>query len=106
MVAIAVEALDDGRVVLFRPEAHAARFERSAERMGMPPFPRARLVEAVDAIVRENGRWIPPAGSGSFYVRPVEVADEPRLGLGLCERFLVVIYGSPVGNPTPVPSMP
>jgi branched-chain amino acid aminotransferase len=89
--------LADGRVVLFRLEANAKRFMRSAERIGMPPFPAERFAAAVEELIRRNLRFLPPAGIGSFYVRPVQVASEARLGLSLCEQFMVLIYGSPVG---------
>ncbi|HXV77760.1 MAG TPA: branched-chain-amino-acid transaminase [Candidatus Polarisedimenticolaceae bacterium] len=89
--------VEDGRIVLFRPESNAARFRRSAVRLGLPAFPEERFVATVAELTRRNSRWVPPAGSGSFYLRPVLLASEPRLGLGLCERFTTVFYGSPVG---------
>ncbi len=30
---------EDGRILLFRPEENARRFNKSAERMAMPPVP-------------------------------------------------------------------
>ena len=87
----------DGRILLFRPEENARRFGRSAERLGMPPFPEDEFVRVISDLVRENVRFVPPPGRGAFYVRPVQLAVEPRLGLSLCDRFAVVVYGSPVG---------
>jgi len=88
---------NDGRTLLFRPEANARRFGRSAERLGMPAFPEDEFVRIVTELVRENARFVPPAGSGAFYVRPLQLAVEPRLGLSLCDQFGVIFYGSPVG---------
>jgi branched-chain amino acid aminotransferase len=88
----------DGRILLFRPESNARRFGRSAERVGMPPFPEDEFLRVVKELVRKNTRFVPPAGSGAFYVRPVQLAVEPRLGLALCDRFGVIVYGSPVGS--------
>jgi branched-chain amino acid aminotransferase len=88
----------DGRTLLFRPDANARRFQSSAERLMLAPFPADRFVEACAGVVRRNDRFIPPAEYGSFYLRPVEVANEPKLGLGPCTKFLVVIFGSPVGT--------
>jgi len=87
----------DGRILLFRLEANARRFGRSAERVGMLPFPEDEFMQAVTELVRQNVRFVPPAGTGAFYVRPVQLAVEPRLGLSLCDHFGVVVYGSPVG---------
>lgn len=88
----------DGRILLFRLEANARRFGRSAERVGMSPFPEEEFVRAVTELVRKNVRFVPPSGCGAFYIRPVQMALEPRLGLSLCDRFGVIAYGSPVGS--------
>jgi branched-chain amino acid aminotransferase len=87
----------DGRILVFRPDANARRFGRSAARVGMPAFPEDEFLRAVAGLVRENVRFVPPTGRGSFYIRPVQVALEPRLGLSLCDQFGVIAYGSPVG---------
>jgi len=88
----------DGRILLFRLDANARRFGRSANRVGMSPFPEQEFIRAIPELVRKNVRFVPPTGRGAFYVRPVQVALEPRLGLSLCDRFGVIVYGSPVGS--------
>jgi branched-chain amino acid aminotransferase len=88
----------DGRVLLFRHRDNALRFQRSAERLLMAQFPADRFVEAVEGVVARNLRFVPPADKGSFYIRPMEHAIEPRLGLGPCAKFWVTIYGCPVGG--------
>jgi branched-chain amino acid aminotransferase len=92
------QRLDDGRILLFRPQANAERFQRSAERLMMAPFPVDQFVLACHETVRRNLRFVPPAEHGSFYLRPCEHAIEPKLGLGPCTRFMVTIFGSPVGT--------
>ena len=88
---------EDGAVQVFRPEANAARFRRSAERLSMAPFPAAEFLSAVDRLVDANRRFVPPHGQGSFYIRPMQHAIEPRLGYGACRELAVTMYGSPVG---------
>ena len=88
----------DGRVLLFRPEKNAERFQHSARRLLMEPFPVERFVETTVELVRRNARFIPPCEKGSFYIRPLEHAIEPKLGLGPCSRFAVTMFGSPVGS--------
>jgi branched-chain amino acid aminotransferase len=88
---------DDGQVQLFRPDANAARFQRSAERLSMAPFPADEFLSAVDRLVDANRRWVPPHGLGSFYVRPMQHAVEAKLGFGACRELAVTMYGSPVG---------
>jgi branched-chain amino acid aminotransferase len=88
----------DGRVLLFRPEKNGERLQRSAERLMMAPFPVEQFVHAAEEIVRRNIRFVPPADKGSFYLRPLEHAIEPKLGLKPCQVFGVTIFGSPVGS--------
>lgn len=88
----------DGRILLFRPEKNAERLQKSAERLLLAPFPARQFLDAVEGVVRRNVRFVPPAEKGSFYIRPLEHASEPRLGLGPCTRFTVTIFGSPVGS--------
>lgn len=88
----------DGRVLLFRVDRNAERFQKSAERMTLAPFPAKQFVDACVEVVRRNLRLVPPHDKGSFYLRPIEVATGLRLGLGPVHQFLVVVYGSPVGG--------
>lgn len=88
----------DRRILLFRPERNAERFRRSAEQLLMAPFPRRRFIDAVEELVRRNARFVPPFGRGSLYVRPTEHAIEPKLGIGPCNEFQVMMYCSPVGS--------
>ncbi|MFN9388008.1 MAG: hypothetical protein ACK6DF_00425 [Betaproteobacteria bacterium] len=55
----------DGRVQLFRPEANAARFNRSAARRGLPELPVERFGEAVDALGGGAAGWVPSAEGAS-----------------------------------------
>ncbi|MBN1417588.1 MAG: branched-chain-amino-acid transaminase [Planctomycetes bacterium] len=87
----------DGRIRLFRPRDHAARFNRSAERLAMPSFPPDRFVEVAAGVTARNLDFVPPAGKGSFYLRPMMHGVEPMLGLSRVRGFAVTVYGSPVG---------
>ncbi len=88
----------DERVLLFRVDKNAERLQKSAERLSMAPFPADQFVEGVMDLVRENLRFVPPADKGSFYIRPIEHAIEPKLGLGPCTKFSLILFGSPVGD--------
>jgi branched-chain amino acid aminotransferase len=88
---------EDGAVQVFRPDANAGRFQRSAERLSMAPFPIDEFLSAVDRLVDANRRFVPPHGLGSFYVRPMQHAVEPRLGYGAARDLSVTMYGTPVG---------
>jgi branched-chain amino acid aminotransferase len=88
---------EDGRVQVFRPDANAARFQRSAERLSMAPYPAGLFLSGVERLVDANRRFVPPHGMGSFYVRPMQHAVEAKLGFGACRELAVTMYGSPVG---------
>ena len=88
----------DGRVLLFRVDKNAERLQKSAERLTMTPFPVEQFQEAAVEVVRHNLRFVPPQDKGSFYLRPVQHAIEPQLGLGPSTKFSFILFGSPVGD--------
>ena len=88
----------DGRVRIFRPDAHGARFARSAERLALPPFPVDRFVAMAAGLARRNDAWVPPAGRGSLYLRPMMHGTEALLGARRPRLAGVIAYASPVGN--------
>jgi branched-chain amino acid aminotransferase len=89
---------DGGRMVLFRPRAHAARLARTSARLCMPEVPEQLLVEGVKALLREDASWMPSAEGTSIYVRPFLFATEPFLGVRPSKRCLFVVILSPVGG--------
>ena len=89
--------LPDGGAALFRPEANAARFRRSAERMAMAPLPDDLFVESVRAIVRQEADWIPDIEGGALYLRPFMIASEVFLGVKPSTEYLYAVIGSSVG---------
>lgn len=98
----------DGSINLFRPEMNAQRFENSAERMAMEPYPADKFVEAVKEVVRANEEFVPPYGTGgSLYLRPFMVGTDSIVGVAPSSEFQFRIYATPVGayvqglTPTP-----
>lgn len=86
-----------GRVVLFRPERNARRFQDSAERLCIPPVPVEMFLDAVVSTVRENIEFLPPFGKGSLYIRPCIWGTGPVLGVKPAPSYTFVVYVSPVG---------
>ena len=89
--------LPDGGAALFRPEANAGRFRRSAERMAMVPLPEDLFVESVRAIVRQEADWIPDIEGGALYLRPFMIASEVFLGVKPSTEYLYAVIASSVG---------
>jgi len=88
----------DGRINLFRIERNAERFNRSAQRMGMPQVPVADHIEAIAALVRAQARWVPERADAALYIRPVMIGVEPTLQVRAALGFVHYVILSPVGS--------
>ncbi|KAF8104901.1 hypothetical protein N665_0166s0082 [Sinapis alba] len=89
---------DGKNILLFRPEENATRMRNGAERMCMPAPTIDQFVQAVKATVLANKRWVPPAGKGSLYIRPLLMGTGAVLGLAPAPEYTFLVYVSPVGN--------
>ncbi|KAK9676801.1 hypothetical protein RND81_11G102100 [Saponaria officinalis] len=89
---------EDGKIVLFRPDQNALRMKVGAERMCMPCPSVDQFVDAVKQTALANDRWIPPAGKGSLYLRPLILGTGPILALTQAPEYTFLIYTTPVGN--------
>ncbi|MEL7220523.1 MAG: branched-chain amino acid aminotransferase, partial [Bacteroidota bacterium] len=87
----------DGRPMLFRPELHAQRINRSAERLMMAQFPEDDFVEAIHALVDLDAAWIPPAEGSALYIRPFMFATDEFIGVQPSQTYRFVIFTGPVG---------
>ena len=90
--------LADGSMALFRPDANAARFRASAQRMAMAELPEDMFIESVKALVRADCDWFPALDGGSLYLRPFMIASEVFLGVKPSAEYLYLVIASPAGN--------
>ena len=67
-----------GPIVAFRPQANAARFNRSARRMAMPELPEAAFVRAIDLLVAPGPGLGSDAGGAQPLPEAVHDRDQPR----------------------------
>ncbi|MFT4026794.1 MAG: branched-chain amino acid aminotransferase [Novosphingobium sp.] len=88
----------DGSIALFRPEANAARFNQSAERLAMPALPEGTFIEAVRRLVAADRDWFPSVEGGSLYLRPFMIATEAFLGVRPARQYKFLVIASPAGN--------
>ena len=86
-----------GRIVLFRPDCNAERMAEGAARMSMAVPPKDLFLRAVVETVKANAAFIPPAGKGSLYLRPLLLGSGPILGLGPAPAYTLVVYCAAVG---------
>lgn len=88
----------DGSIWTFRPEENAARMVRSSKRLAFPELPVDDFVQAVDALVTSDQRWVPdPAGEKSLYIRPFMIATETFLGVRPAQHVTFMVIVSPAG---------
>lgn len=87
----------DGVVRLFRPDAHARRLIKSAEKLCMPAVPTDVFLAACNKLVAIDREWVPSAEGTSLYIRPLLFADEPFLGVRPSQSYRFIVMTSPVG---------
>ena len=95
-----VFAQPDGSVAAFRPEANAARFATSAQRLGMPTLPAEVFLESLRALVSADLAWVPRGSAGaesSLYLRPYMFASEVGLGVRPANSYIYGVIASPAG---------
>jgi branched-chain amino acid aminotransferase len=91
---------EDGSIWTFRPEENAARMARSSRRLAFPVLEPDAFVQAVDALVEVDQRWVPEPGEGgekSLYIRPFMIATETFLGVRPAQHVTFMVIASPAG---------
>lgn len=89
---------NDGRILLFRPEANAKRFANSAKRLAMAQLPESLYLQAINEFVKAEKNWIPDQEIGSLYLRPFMIASKPYLGVKPSPEYLFMLIASPAGS--------
>jgi branched-chain amino acid aminotransferase len=92
----------DGSIWTFRPEENARRLVRSSHRLALPVLDPEDFVQAVDALVEVDQRWVPEnsaegAGEKSLYLRPFMFASEAFLGVRPAQHVTFMVIASPAG---------
>ena len=87
----------EGNPMLFRADKNATRMNFSADRMGMPAFPKDLFVEGLKQLVALEHNWIPPQEGSALYLRPFMYADEPFIGMRAATHYKFIIMASPAG---------
>lgn len=93
-----VYSLEDGGISLFRPDANARRFVKSAERLAMAPLPEDLFLESVEQLALIDKDWIPKARGSSLYLRPVMFASQAALGVSPASEYSYYVLACPVGD--------
>jgi branched-chain amino acid aminotransferase len=89
---------EDGSIWTFRPEENAKRMARSSHRLAFPVLDPEDFVQAVDALVEADQRWVPEGtGEKSLYLRPFMFASEVFLGVRPAQHVTFMVIASPAG---------
>ncbi|MEI2717056.1 MAG: branched-chain amino acid aminotransferase [Candidatus Nanopelagicales bacterium] len=87
----------DGGIYTFRPEANAARFQRSARRLAMAELPEELFLQSIRELLRQDRDWVPHDPEKSLYLRPFEFSTEVGLGVRPADEYLYLLIASPAG---------
>src|ERR1700694_3494123 len=88
----------DGSVGVFRPDANAGRFQRSARRLALPELSVADFVSSIDMLIEVDGAWVPSGAEQSLYLRPFMFGDESYLGVRPAQEVRYILIASPVDS--------
>ena len=86
-----------GVVLLFRPRDNARRINRSAARLAMPEIPENLFLDGLRTLLRLDGAWVPPAGTGALYIRPTFFSVQESIRVIPAEEYAFVIFTCPFG---------
>ncbi len=86
-----------GQIQVFRPEQNFARFNRSAQKLCMPPLDEAFALKAMMELLKVDKRWVPSTPGTSLYIRPTIIAMDPFIGVRASYTYRFFIIMSPVG---------
>jgi len=87
----------DGKVTLFRPDLNMSRMNTSAERLALPTFNGAALLDLIKELVRLDRHWIPQEKGHSLYIRPAMIGTQTTVGITPPDSALLFVICSPVG---------
>ena len=87
----------DGGISLFRPDANATRFARSANRLALPEMPIDLFIKTVEELVKTDAGWVPGKIGEALYLRPFMIATEVGLGVRPSNKATYLLIATPVG---------
>jgi branched-chain amino acid aminotransferase len=87
----------DGSISLFRPEANAKRFAKSAARLALPEMPTELFMETIETLLKYDRAWVPSKVGESLYIRPFMIATEVGLGVRPSNKAMYLLIATPAG---------
>ncbi len=87
----------DAGIHVFRVDRNAARMQRSAQRLALPPLPTEWFTGSIAALLEADGAWVPSGDEKSLYLRPFMYASEAFLGVRPAAKVTYSVIASPAG---------
>ncbi len=87
----------DGSINLFRPEKYHERYNRSCQRLCIPPLEFGFFISGLKELLLLDKDWIPKKKGTSLYIRPFVFATDSFLGVHVSNTYRFMIITSPVG---------
>ncbi len=88
---------ETGDVVIFRPEEHFKRLNRSSKRICIPEVDVDYMLQALNELIAIEQKWIPTKRGESLYIRPFIFGTDEILGVRPSTTYKLVLLLSPVG---------
>ncbi|NHZ41750.1 branched-chain amino acid aminotransferase [Massilia aquatica] len=88
-------ALFQSPALLFRPYDHASRFNRSAQRLGMPRIDEEVFVETLEQLVAHLDKLVPERLAQSLYLRPAMFGITDHLSVTPSTEYCFVVVATP-----------
>jgi branched-chain amino acid aminotransferase len=87
----------NNKINIFRMDRNCKRFEKTCERLCIPPIPEDVFMEGTKTLVSLDREWIPKKKGSALYIRPFAFAKEPFLGVRPAKSYYYMVILSPVG---------
>lgn len=88
--------MKDGNVSVFRMEKHHERFNRTMERMCIPPLPFDYFANGIKDLIAIDASNVPDEKGSSLYIRPFVFATDETFGVKISNNYSFIIFTGPV----------
>jgi branched-chain amino acid aminotransferase len=86
----------NGRVIMFRPDRHVSRLNRSCRALCIPEVPEDVVTQGLRELVELEQAFVPRTRGHSLYIRPFVIAMDDLLGVQTSHSFRLIVLLSPV----------
>ncbi|TAH27697.1 MAG: branched-chain amino acid aminotransferase [Cytophagales bacterium] len=89
---------NNNEILVFRPQAHCRRMNKSAERLCMPQISEELFMEGLHQLISIDHQWVPDMEGCSLYIRPMLYASDEFIRVKPSSNYKFIIFTSPVAK--------